>query len=145
MASEATYIIESAVLIVPKLTINPELILSHLDMLKQQPAMYSFQKYASRVHTIPQENRDVIENLFSDKVPSLVIVVLISSADFSGSYTLVKTRTGELRLRVEFSEGLPNAVNMLILGRFPAKFYINESKVVSYDMFQRNLVTHLIP
>ena len=216
VASKAAYIIESAVLIVPKLTINPELILSHLDMLKQQPAIYSFQKYASRVHTIPQENRDVtIENLFSDKVPSLVIVVLISSSDFSGSYTtnpynlqhfnnrsmtlvlngqnvpgnsqeadfsaknktnaglyrnftdavekhfsnhdcginlkeynqgftlftfdlsdsVVKTRTGELRLRVEFSEGLPNAVNMLILGRFPAKFYINESRVVSYDMF----------
>ena len=54
---------------------------------------------------------------------------------FDLSDSVVKIRTGELCLRVEFPEGLPNAVNMLILGRFPAKFYINESKVVSYDMF----------
>ena len=185
-------------------------------MLKQQPAMYRFHKYATRVHTIPKESRNVnIENLFSDKVPSLVIVALIASVDFSGSYatnpynfqhfkirsiglvlngqnvpgnsqvadfsdddktnaglfktftdavekhfgnldsgidlkdyhkgytlftfdlsdSAVKTRSGELRLRAEFSVGLPSAVNMLILGRFPAKIYINESRVVSYDMF----------
>ena len=215
-SAKSAFIIESAVLIVPKLSINPQLILSHLDMLKQQPAMYRFHKYATRVHTIPKESRNVnIENLFSDKVPSLVIVALIASVDFSGSYatnpynfqhfkirsiglvlngqnvpgnsqvadfsdddktnaglfktftdavekhfgnldpgidlkdyhkgytlftfdlsdSAVKTRSGELRLRAEFSVGLPSAVNMLILGRFPAKIYINESRVVSYDMF----------
>ena len=191
-------------MLVPKLTIKNDVIISPSEILKQQPAMYKFQKYISRIHTIPARGRSVsVENLFSDKIPSLVIVCLVSAADFSGKYTtnpyflrncslrsmglvlngqhvpsnpidcdfssarsssahlfhkftsavqkhFAVDDTGikmsyfykgytmflfDLRLIADFKDETSEAINLIILGRFPAKLYINSSRVVSYDMF----------
>ena len=213
---KAAFIIEKATLLVPKLTIKNEVIIAHAEILKQQPAMFKFQKYISRIHTIPARGRSVtVENLFSDKIPSLVIICLVSSADFSGNYatnpfylrncnlrsmglvlngqhvpsnpvecdftsaqssnahlfhnftsavkkhfsiddtgikmnyfykgytmflfdlsdSVSKTRTGDLRLMADFTSEIDQPINIIILGRFPAKLYINDSWVISYDMF----------
>ena len=213
---KAAFIIEKATLLVPKLTIKNEVIIAHAEILKQQPAMFKFQKYISRIHTIPARGRSVtVENLFSDKIPSLVIICLVSSADFSGNYatnpfylrncnlrsmglvlngqhvtsnpvecdftsaqssnahlfhnftsavkkhfsiddtgikmnyfykgytmflfdlsdSVSKTRTGDLRLMADFTSEIDQPINIIILGRFPAKLYINDSRVISYDMF----------
>ena len=218
---KATFVINKAILVVPKMTINPQLYLSHADMLKEGPAVYNFYQWQTRVHTIPQRNRSLqLESLFSDKIPSLCIVVLIPSQSYSGSfnsnpfnlkhykmhsaaiilngvnipgntmvgdfdsavhtnaflyktftdavekhfairdcgvdierfnkgYTMflfdlsdsilvsnnVKTRSGELRLRMDFTEALSEPVDLIALGRFPASMKINVSRVISHDMF----------
>ena len=219
--SKATFVINKAVLVVPKMTINPQLYLSHAEMLKQGPAIYNFYQWRTRVHTIPQRNRSIqLESLFSDKIPSLCIVILLSSKSYSGAfntnpfhlkhykmhsgalilngvnipgntmvgdfdsnvhtnaslyktftdavekhfnirdcgidielfnkgYTMfffdlsdsllvsnnIKTRSGELRLRIDFTEELPEPVDLIALGRFPASMKINVSRVISHDMF----------
>ena len=85
--TKAMFVIESATLMVPKLTVDMQLFLSHNEMLKQEPAIYGFHKYVTRIHTIPAQNRNtVIENLFSDKIPSLLVVAMVTSSDFSGNY-----------------------------------------------------------
>jgi hypothetical protein len=88
VGTKAMFLIESAALMVPKVTVNNQLFLSHIEMIKQEPAVYGFHKYVTRIHTIPSQNRNtVIENLFSDKVPSLLVVALVASANFSGTYS----------------------------------------------------------
>ena len=85
--TKAMFLIDSATLMVPKLTVNMQLFLSHEEMLKQEPAVFNFFKYVTRIHTIPAQNRNtVIENLFSDKVPSLLVVAMVTSSDYAGAY-----------------------------------------------------------
>ena len=215
-STKAMFLIDSATLMVPKLSVNMQLFLSHNEMLKQEPAVFNFFKYVTRIHTIPAQNRNtVIENLFSDKVPSLLVVAMVSSSDYAGNYatnpynlqhfglrsmslilngqnvpgssiecdfsnirksnatlykifndavkrhfhntntgidikelnkgytlflfdlsdSTVSERTGELRLTGDFTSPLSEAVTVILLGRFPAKVYINSSRNVSYDMF----------
>ena len=213
---KAAFIIDTATLLVPKITLKSEILISHSEILKQQPAMFQYQKIVSRVHTMAARSRSTtIESLFSDRIPSMVVVAMVSSADFSGNYatnpfhfrhcnlrsislvlngqavpshpiecdfsgvhstnatlfnnftegvtkhfnirdsgiemkyfykgytmalfdlsdSVAKTRSGELRLIADFTSELTEPVTMIILGRFPAKIYINESRVVSHDLF----------
>ena len=216
VSCKAAFIIDTAALLVPKITLKSEVIISHSEILKQQPALYQYHKMVSRVHTMAARSRSTtIESLFSDRIPSLVVVAMVSSADFSGSYSTnpfyfrhcnlrsislvlngqavpsnpvecdfssakstnatlfnnftdaitkhfnirdsgvemkyfykgytlalfdlsdsaAKTRSGELRLIADFTSELEEPVTMIILGRFPSKIYINESRVVSHDLF----------
>ena len=54
---------------------------------------------------------------------------------FDLSDSVSKTRTGDLLLMADFTSETDQPINIIILGRFPAKLYINDSRVISYDMF----------
>lgn len=216
--SKATFQIEEISLIIPRVKTHTNVLLSHGEFLKSQPAVYHFERSSIRIHTIPVQNRTLtLENLFSDQVPNKVIIGLVSNKGFAGDVTknpynfahfgitscslilngaevpgnemsldfsdtqntnataycalteLIRhhyhiadagislkqfnqgttllafdlqhcsafqecdIKTGNLRLRIEFSTGLTVPVTVCMYATFPTKLKINGAKVVTYQ------------
>lgn len=207
-------------LVVPKIRVNPNVIISHAELLKKQPVIYSFNRHSMISFTVPIQHRTIsIESLFSDQIPARVLVAMIKNKAFAGDvtanpynfhhfglnscglvlngqevpgnhlqvdfsdpgntnagsyraltdlisknyglqdtggisqemfnngycilsfdiaqcsrYGLCETKTGNLRLWLEFSAALTEPVTLLIYGTFPAKLSINHAKNVTYQM-----------
>ena len=80
--------ITTAILKVCKVSVNPNMPLAHNEALKSSPALYPFWRsdlksfsVASGCHTF------MTDNIFHGKVPSKIIIGMVSNAAYSGDYT----------------------------------------------------------
>ena len=77
-----------AVFKVCKVTLNPELTLIHNEQLKKQPVSYIFDRTQIKAFTISSgEYSFRFDDIFSGDIPNFVVVAMVTSKAYSGSYT----------------------------------------------------------
>lgn len=83
--TEAVVQIENATLFVRKATINPSILLAHARTLNQCTAKYPYKRVEIHSVTLSQGTRQQnLENLFLGKVPSRLIIGMVTNSAFSG-------------------------------------------------------------
>ena len=86
--TEAKLKIEEIKLLVCKITLSPMTLLAHSEVLKDDHvAVYPIQKTDIRTKNIPKDSYgETIENIYQGQVPSRLIIGLVESEAYSGSY-----------------------------------------------------------
>ena len=79
--------IGEAVLKVCQCKLNPGVLISHAEMLKKVPALYPYMKSDIRSFNIQKGTFDWgMDDIFQGQVPSRVVVTMVSSQAYSGSF-----------------------------------------------------------
>lgn len=77
--------IVDATLAVDFIKVNPGILVLHAKELREDPAVYTFPDSQIRAYNIPAQSYDVTyDNIFSDKVPEELLVVLIPAQSYNG-------------------------------------------------------------
>jgi len=73
---------------VPKITVAPEVILAHNEILQHKPAVYPHYKSSLKTFNVPEgQYTFTVENPFQSGVPAKVFICFVSSESFNGKYT----------------------------------------------------------
>ena len=81
--------ITSAALKLCLVTVNPEIVVAHRDVMKSVPAVYPFLRSDFRTFSMAQSEMNLsIDNLFNGRVPHKLVVAAVSSSAFNGDYSL---------------------------------------------------------
>lgn len=80
-------IITKASLDVPKINVSPEILVAHDEVLGKSPAIYPYTRTEIKKHNIVKGAHDTeVNNPFSGRIPSEVIVGLVKDSAHHGSY-----------------------------------------------------------
>jgi hypothetical protein len=72
-----------------KVKINPTILLAHANSLNRHTAKYPFKRVEMHNYTIPSGSQQhTIENMFLGRIPTRVIIGLVSHSAFSGAFNL---------------------------------------------------------
>jgi hypothetical protein len=72
-----------------KVKINPSILVAHANGLNRHTAKYPFKRVEMHNYTIPSGSQQhTIENMFLGRIPTRIIVGLVSHKAFSGAYNL---------------------------------------------------------
>ena len=81
-------VIQEAVLRMRKVKVSPSVILEHTATLAKTTAKYPIQRVDCKVFSVPAGNMSINQdNLFLGNVPQRVIVAMVDTDSFNGSYT----------------------------------------------------------
>ena len=79
------YIIEEAYIIVKKIKMYPDLILSHEKSLGIAPAIYEFEQTAMKIDQISANQRTFTrDNIFNEFIPSKILIFMVRSNGYCG-------------------------------------------------------------
>lgn len=79
--------VTEAVLKVCYVKLNPAVLLAHNDTLQKQEALYPYKKSDLKCFGVPQGQYSVsIDDIFQGEIPDRLVVSLVASEAFSGSY-----------------------------------------------------------
>lgn len=119
-----TFNIVDATLAIDFIKVNPGILVLHAKELREDPAVYTFSDSQIRAHNIPAQSYDVsFNNIFTDKVPEELLVVLIASQSYNGH-----------NQRTPFN----CAHYSLTYIEFKVDSYSNEANVMTPDFVQGN-------
>lgn len=80
--------IKSAILRVCMVEMNPQLIVAEANALKIKPALFFYEKSDIKCYSIPQGDYALtVEDLYKGKVPFKMVIALVRSDGFNGSYS----------------------------------------------------------
>ena len=80
--------ITEAILKVCYISLNPDMLVAHNEALKTSPALYPFWRSDIKSFSIAKGSHTFMtDNIFHGKVPSKIVVGLVSNAAYSGDYT----------------------------------------------------------
>ena len=80
--------ITEAILKVCYISLNPDMLVAHNEALKTSPALYPFWRSDIKIFSIAKGSHTFMtDNIFHGKVPSKIVVGLVSNAAYSGDYS----------------------------------------------------------
>ena len=80
--------VTEAILKVCYVKLNPAVLLAHNESLQKQEALYPYVKSDLKCFGVPQGQYAIsVEDIFQGEIPDKVLVTLVSSEGYSGSYT----------------------------------------------------------
>jgi len=80
-------LIQEVKLRIKRKQLTPKMELAHRETLLTQNMLFPYDKVQMKHYSIPQhQSRHLIDNVFTGSLPDVVIVALVSEADFNGGY-----------------------------------------------------------
>ena len=99
--------IRSAVLKVCHVSLNPSLIIMHNESLKLTPALYLFWRSDIKSFSVPPGSLTFMtDNIFHGKVPSKIIIRMVSNSAYSGDFS--KNPFNFIHMDANYLETEPN-------------------------------------